>query len=235
MHDPTRPGPPSRHAENALRVLAEHRKRALDPVDRFSEVIFGLVMVLTFTCAFSVAEGGGQTARAMARAALACNVAWGLVDGVMYLVGAMAGRAKLAAVIRGAREASEAEARAMVRAALPAGVAALAGEAEVERMVTRMRTLPRPPLQSVLAWEDVRGAAWSAVLVVVATLPPTVPFLLVGEPARALRISNAVALLCLFLAGFWLGRATGIRPWLMGLSMAGVGTALVAVTIALGG
>ncbi len=235
MHDPTRSGPRSRHAENALRVLSEHRKRALDPVDRFSEVIFGLVMVLTFTCAFSVAEGGGQTVRAMARAALACNVAWGLVDGVMYLVGAMAGRAKLAAVIRGVREASEAEARSRVRAALPEGVAALAGEAEVERMVTRVRTLPRTPLQSVLAWADVRGAAWSALLVVAATLPPTVPFLLVGEPARALRISNAVALLCLFLAGFWLGRATGIRPWTMGLSMAGVGTALVAVTIALGG
>ncbi len=235
MHEPTRAGLPSRHTERALRVLAEHRKRALDPIDRFSEVIFGLVMVLTFTCAFSVAEGGGQTVRAMTRAALACNVAWGLVDGVMYLVGAMAGRAKLAAVIRGVREASEAEARSMVRAALPPGVAALAGDAEVERMVTQVRTLPRPPLQSILAWEDVRGAAWSALLVVAATLPPTAPFVLVGEPARALRISNAVALLCLFLAGFWLGRATGIRPWLLGLSMAGVGTALVVVTIALGG
>ena len=38
-----------------------------------------------------------------------------------------------------------------------------------------------------------------------------------------------------FLAGFWLGRATGIRAWLLGLAMVVLGSVLVAVTIALGG
>jgi VIT1/CCC1 family predicted Fe2+/Mn2+ transporter len=215
--------------------MGEYRRRALDPVDRFSEVIFGLVMVLTFTCAFSVAEGGRQPVREMFLAALACNVAWGLVDAVMYVLASIAARSRLALVFRGIRDGDDASARAIVLGALPEGVAALADEAEADRMVARARALPRPPLQALLAWSDLRGAAWSAVLVVAGTFPPTLPFLLVGDPTRALRISNGVALACLFLAGWWLGRATGLRPWLLGLAMAVVGAALVAVTIALGG
>ena len=70
---------------------------------------------------------------------------------------------------------------------------------------------------------------------VLATLPPTIPFMLVADAQRALRISNGVAVASLFLAGFWLGRATGIRAWLLGLVMVVLGGSLVAVTIALGG
>jgi VIT1/CCC1 family predicted Fe2+/Mn2+ transporter len=71
--------------------------------------------------------------------------------------------------------------------------------------------------------------------VVLATLPPTIPFLLVEDAGRALRISNGVAVAILFFAGYWLGRATGVRPWLLGLAMAVVGSAMVGLTIALGG
>ncbi len=228
---PREPG----HAEGALRVLGEYRRRALDPVDRFSEVIFGLLMALTFTCAFSVAEGGRNPVREMLLAALACNVAWGVVDGVMYVLASVAGRARLVAVFLGVRGADDATARHMVRAALPEGIAALADDAVADRMVARARALRELPFRSLLTWQDLRGATASALLVVLATLPPTVPFLLVDDASRGLRISNAVALACLFLAGAWLGRATGIRPWLLGLGMTLVGTALVAVTIALGG
>jgi VIT1/CCC1 family predicted Fe2+/Mn2+ transporter len=225
----------SRNAARAVLVLGEYRRRALDPVDRFAEVIFGLIMVLTFTSVLSVAESGGQQVSQMLAGALACNLAWGLVDGVMYVLTSMAGRARAALVLRGIRDGDDATACAIVLAAIPEGVAALTDDADAVRMVARARALAEPPLQSVLAWEDLRGAAWSALLVVVATFPPIIPFLLVHDPARALRISNAVALACLFLAGFWLGRATGIRPWLLGLGMAVLGSALVALTIALGG
>lgn len=230
-----RDGGASRNAARALRVLGDYRKRALDPVDRFAEVIFGLIMVLTFTCALSVAESGAQQVSQMLAGALACNVAWGLVDGVMYLVTSVAGRARVALVFRGIRDGDAATARAIVLAGLPEGVAALTDEADVDRMLARARALRAPALQSAVTAEDLRGAVGSALLVVVATFPPIIPFLLVHDPARALRISNAVALASLFLAGFWLGRETGIRPWVLGLAMAVLGSALVALTIALGG
>ncbi len=227
--------PSAVHGAHVLRLLRAHRKRALDPVDRFSEVIFGLIMVLAFTCSFSVAEGGRQEVRQMLVGALTCNVAWGLVDGVMYVLTSIAGRARLSLVFRGIRAADPATARAIVLSSLPEGVASVTDAAEADRMVARVRTLPDPGWRSSFALADLRGALASALLVVLATLPPTIPFLLVQDPSRALRISNGIAVVSLFLAGWWLGKATGVRAWLLGLVMVVLGSALVAVTVALGG
>ena len=62
------------------------REPLLSPVDRVSEMLFGLFMALTFVGAVSVAESGQDEIRKMFAAALGCNLAWGLVDAVMYLV-----------------------------------------------------------------------------------------------------------------------------------------------------
>jgi hypothetical protein len=227
--------PSAVHGAHVLRLLREHRKSPLDPVDRFSEVIFGLIMVLAFTCSFSVAEGGRQEVRQMLVGALTCNVAWGLVDGVMYVLTSIAGRARLNLVFQGIRAADPATARAIVLASLPEGVAAVTDAVEADRMAARVRTLPDPGWTSAFSATDLRGALVSALLVILATFPPTIPFLLVQDPSRALRISNAVAVVSLFLAGWWLGKATGVRAWLLGLVMVVLGSALVAVTVALGG
>ena len=230
---------PSSHAaaQTALaqRVAGEYRKRALDPIDRFSEIIFGLVMVLAFTGSVSVAAGGSDDVHAMLVAALACNLAWGIVDGVMYVVTSIAEHARRAAVIRGIRAADPAVARSIVLATLPEGLEAVTDDAEADRIAARIRALPEAPNQQSLTGEDLRGALGSALLVMVATLPPILPFVLVADAGRALRISNGVAVASLFLAGFWLGRASGVRPWRLGLAMVVLGGGLVALTIALGG
>ena len=64
--------------------------RVLDPVDRVSEVLFGLIMVLTFTGSLSVAEAGRDDVRTMLIGALGCNLAWGIIDAVLYLMGCLA-------------------------------------------------------------------------------------------------------------------------------------------------
>ena len=38
-------------------------KRVLEPVDRVSEILFGLIMVLTFTGSLGVAEAGREDIR----------------------------------------------------------------------------------------------------------------------------------------------------------------------------
>lgn len=60
--------------------------RVLDPVERVSEILFGLIMVLTFTGSISVAEAGREEVRTMLFGAIGCNLAWGIVDAVMYLL-----------------------------------------------------------------------------------------------------------------------------------------------------
>lgn len=229
------PSTSTTHAERATRILGEYRKRPLDPVDRFSEVIFGLIMVLAFTGSLSVVGGGEQDVHTMLVAALTCNLAWGLVDGVMYVLTSVAERARRVAVLLGIRAADPRVARSLVLSALPEAFEAITDDDEADRIAARIRAQPEPEPRSPVTGEDLRGGLWSGVLVVLATFPPTIPFMLVADAQRALRISNGVAVASLFLAGFWLGRATGIRAWLLGLVMVVLGGSLVAVTIALGG
>jgi len=70
------------------------RKQFLKPMDRMLEVLCGLIMVLTFTCSFSVATANHTEVRHLLIAALGCNVAWGVIDAAFYLMGNFAARGR---------------------------------------------------------------------------------------------------------------------------------------------
>ena len=77
------------------RTPGEHGRAAiLHPVDRIMELLFGLLMALSFTGALSVAQAGRVEIREMFIAAFGCNLAWGIVDAVMYLIRTTVDRAK---------------------------------------------------------------------------------------------------------------------------------------------
>jgi VIT1/CCC1 family predicted Fe2+/Mn2+ transporter len=50
-----------------------------------------------------------------------------------------------------------------------------------------------------------------------------------------MRVSNAIAIVMLFVTGAAYGRCVGRSPWAFGISMVALGGALVALTMALGG
>ena len=54
--------------------------RWLDPIDRVSEILFGLIMVLTSTGTLSVVTAGRADVKTMILGALGCNLAWGIID-----------------------------------------------------------------------------------------------------------------------------------------------------------
>jgi hypothetical protein len=82
-------------------------KRVLDPIDRVSEVLFGLIMVLTFTGSLSVAEAGRDDVRTMLVGALGCNLAWGIIDGVLYLMGSLGEKGRALLAFRAVRKAAD--------------------------------------------------------------------------------------------------------------------------------
>jgi len=87
-------------------------------VDRVAEVLFGLIMVLTFTGSLSVAEVGRDDVRAMLIGALGCNLAWGIIDAILYLMGCLAERSRRLMTVRAVRAAETPErARASSRRA----------------------------------------------------------------------------------------------------------------------
>jgi VIT1/CCC1 family predicted Fe2+/Mn2+ transporter len=62
-----------------------------------------------------------------------------------------------------------------------------------------------------------------------------IPFLFMRSAGPALRVSNAIAIVMLFVLGFSFGRNTARNPWATCLFMVVLGGLLVALTKALGG
>lgn len=214
----------------------ESDSRILSPPERFSEILFGLIMVLSFTCAMSVATAGKEDVREMLVGAIGCNLAWGIVDAVMYLLNVLAGRGRSIALLRSLRGTSDAAlAHRIVAEALPPLVASTLKESDLESIREQLRRLPGPPARPWLEPRDWRGAAGVFLLVFLSTFPVVVPFVFIGAPALALRVSNGIAIAMLFVAGYKLALYSGLRPARTGLAMVTVGAVLVAVTIALGG
>ena len=170
------------------------RRALLDPVDRISEILFGLIMAVTIVGSLSIATAGKEEVRTVMAAALGCNLAWGLVDAIMYLV-------------RGA----------------------------TERM--RERALgQRSTTEAIVSGRELLEACGVFALVVVATFPVVVPFLVMTDVRSAMRVAQGITLFMLFLAGFALARHAGYtKPLRAGLAMAVFGAVLIAAVKALGG
>ena len=80
-------------------------KDVLEPQERVSEALFGLIMVLTFTGSLSIAEANDGDVRTMLIGALGCNLAWGIIDGIFFLMGCLSEQAKGMRAWRAARNA----------------------------------------------------------------------------------------------------------------------------------
>jgi VIT1/CCC1 family predicted Fe2+/Mn2+ transporter len=168
-------------------------------------------------------------------AALGCNVAWGIVDAVMYLMTQLTERRTGLRVLRALHRATDSSAaHRVVTEALPPLMGAVLSPADTEAIRRRLNELPEPggPQLPRKAW---RGALAIFLLVFLSTLPVVIPFAVIGDVQVAKWISHLIALTMLFVAGYAFGRAVGYHPALISLAMVLLGSALVLVTIVLGG
>ena len=167
--------------------------RLLDPIDRVAEILFGLIMAVTIIGSLSVATVGQAEIRTVLAAAIGCNLAWGLVDAVMYVVRATTSRVREANLGQG----------------------------------------DGSPILTARLFAEAFAVF---VMVVLGTFPVVIPFLLTDDAVLAMRISRAVTVVLLFVAGFQLARHAGYaRPWLAGAFAALFGAVLIVAVMALGG
>ena len=205
----------------------------LDPMERISETLFGLIMVLTFISSLGVATADNIKIQTMLAGALGCNLAWGIVDGGLYLLARINDQGRHILTLRAIRQAADHEAAQRVIAdALPAELASILPPEELELMRQKLQLLPEPSERPRLTRRDWIGALRLCLLSFVSTFPVVIPFIFLNDAKLALRVSYAVALVMLFCCGYAFGYHSG---WAAGLSMVAVGGALVSVVVALGG
>ncbi len=217
-------------------IEKDAREPLLNPVDRVSELIFGLFMALTFVGVVSMATAEREEIRTMLIAALGCNLAWGIVDAVMYLVRTVTERGRSLTLVRSVRAARDAEAgRKLIEDSLSPTVAKLVSAVEIEAIRGRVVALAAVPERPRLRWDDLLAALGIFLIVVASTFPVALPFVFFEDAGAALFVSRAIALGMLFLSGLALGRYAGYGSWKTGFMMVGLGTVVVIVVIALGG
>jgi hypothetical protein len=210
----------------------------LDPGERMGELLFGLIMVLTFTLGAGIELGDREETRDLLIAALGCNTAWGIIDAALYLIARLSERGRLYRLVKSIQAAPTSERAlelvdqelderlpAIVRPEVRAAVDAHVLERVREMKLERNRVTP--------------ADAWAALavfwLVFLTALPAVVPFVVIPDPQVAMRVSNGLLVGLLSYVGWLWAGYTGASRWRTALFMALLGVALVLVAIALGG
>jgi VIT1/CCC1 family predicted Fe2+/Mn2+ transporter len=183
-------------------------------------------------------EEGREGARELLIATIGCNIAWGLIDGVLYVLAQLFERGRLRRVAHHVRgSASSADAASLVAAELDELLEPVTDKPLREQLygtiAERLRTQGLEPNR--IRGSDLAGGLASGWLVFACSFPAAIPFFFIDEPRLALRVSNAVLLALLFIVGFRAGRATTANPWITGGTFLVIGLILVVAAIALGG
>lgn len=203
------------------------------------EILFGLIMVLsvTLTAGLSVSEGK-EGVRQLLVAALGCNIAWGIIDGIMYVMNCMAERSVRARLVREIQDASDPQsALAIIRNQVEPELESLAGPDDREALYRAMlkHLTQSNTLRTTIEKSDLYGGLVCFWLVFVSCLPVAIPFLVFSSPIRALRVSNFLLIAILFVVGRKWAAYANTNRLVAGLAMVALGLALVGVAILLGG
>ena len=212
-------------------------QRHLDPADRLGEILFGLIMALGFTGAVRLGHEEADN-RALFIGIFGCNLAWAIVDGVMYVLTALFERGRKARLFREVlRAPSEEAALQRIGQELDGPLMELTTAQErgqLHRWILAILRREQPETLR-LHREDLLGGVAAALVIVLATFPVVVPYLVVSNPNLAVRLSHLIAMTLLFLLGAWWGRVVGGRSIRIATGLTLLGLTLVLITIALGG
>lgn len=211
-------------------------KSLLNPLDRVSEILFGLIMTLTFTCSIGIATRGPAQIRELMIGAVGCNVAWGIVDATMYLIGVLAQKSRSKTILASIRNSSETDtASQYISDALPAAIVKAIGVEGLEQIRNKLIALPNASTTVRLTVQDVKRAMVIFFLVFISTFPVVIPFIFIQDAKLALRVSNLIAIVMMFLCGWAVAKYVGCSKWIMSVVIVFIGVFLVAITIVFGG
>jgi hypothetical protein len=212
------------------------QKGLLSPVDRISETLYGVIMTLTFTCTMKIAVADDTTVKDMMVAAIGCNIAWGIVDGVMFVMAANSEKGHSLMILRFIQQTKNpTQAIEVISEELPSTIAETLKPDDLEGIRKGLLKVPSPKRKKGVRSSDIFTAAGICVYVFISTFPVVIPFAYMHDDRRALRTSNGVAVVMMFICGWILGRYAGGRPWITGVAMSLIGIILVLIAIILGG
>ena len=208
----------------------------LNPLERAAEILFGLIMALTFTCSINIGTRGPAEIRQLLIGAIGCNLAWGIVDAAMYLIGILAKKSRSKTIFNAVQNPSQTDkARTYISEELPSVLVSAIGPEGLEKIRNKLTAMPHASINVRLNRRDIKEAIAIFFLIFISTFPVVVPFVFIGDTQLALRVSNLVAIVMMFFCGWEVAKYVGYNKWKLSIAIVLIGVVLVAVTIGLGG
>ena len=146
-------------------------QRYLDPASSLAEVLFGLIMTLTFTlgAGIIIEDEGREGARQLLIALIGCNIAWGVIDAALFLVDTLFDRGRLRRVGLAVQQApDERAAVSLVAEELDELLEDLTSESEREELYRRIADNVRKkggsaetPRPRTTGWAPSPASGWS--------------------------------------------------------------------------
>ena len=213
----------------------------LDLASRLGEILFGLIMVLTVTLSAGLtADDGRAGVRQLLAASIGCNLAWGIIDAVMYVMNCITERSGKVRLIEAVQRSLDARAaldiiQNEVEPELQSLLDPEEREAFSRSILNHVAKARITNARTRVTKDDLYGALACFWLVFVSCLPAAIPFFIFSQPHFALRVSNFLLIALLFLVGQKWAQYAGSNRLATGSTMVVIGLMLVGVAILLGG
>ena len=219
----------------------------LDPIDALFTIFYSILFALLFTLSYGILIYRGVISSSFAGGygqelfftILGAATAWGIIEGVLYLVSEVLARRERYRLLQYVQTSdSEEEADTAISNELDFILEPITSDEQRHALHRHIRGyLSQAQPQAIgLKREDVIGAVATVLLYVVAVLPSLLPLLLLPDNTKlAIHVSNVVSFLVIFATGYLWGIHTETNPWKVGLLLSSVCLAMVLVAKLLGG
>lgn len=211
-------------------------ENTFDPSDRYLEVMFGVIMALSFTSAVSVSHDGEAQIEHLLWAAISCNIAWGLIDGLTFLISSMVKRSRKNVLYHSIINAqTKEEGMRRAKEELQPFIAGIISDEQMITLYKKVKELPEPPKHFLFNCHETISAINIFLINFFSTLPLALPFIFMANAYYAKIASDSISLIILFYCGYRTAKYSGFKPWLGGIGMVLLAFVFFILTKLLGG
>jgi VIT1/CCC1 family predicted Fe2+/Mn2+ transporter len=219
-------------------------KKYLSPSDRLTEIITSIIMTMAVIGATRIGIGANNNNfHVIFYAAIGCDIAWGMIDAVLYIFSELMDRGRHALFLKSVQaiqdkdKAIEFITKKVEEEMDPAILEHFNHEDRIQLSQKVVQFSSKmTPVNVHISKDDVFGAISIFVVVICTGLVLLIPFVLFsGDITFASRISEIIALILLFLIGYRWAKTTNRPKIQTGIIMALLGVVIDVIVILLGG
>jgi len=208
--------------------------------DRLVEVLCGVIMVLVMIGYLRLSLMGEdhiELKRTMILIPLGCNAAWGIIDGIMYVLTDLIERGKIYRLSIKTKKDQE-EIKSSIEDELSSTVVDVLEEEEKEKISDEILKRVNPSdieKPEGITKKDLVVILFTFLTVFSTAIPLIIPFIIFDDIILAIRISFAIGIAILFSIGLFWGKYASRNKIRSALAIVTIGIIVVGITIALGG